>query len=171
MIIRDRRTKVKTQFIHQLTCQSPSIVGVGNAGTACSQQSTVPVDALESAAYDIVAENVQHSDIDEDQDGNAIGVSGVLWGSFQSKQLRTICSRLAVRGVKNAKKSIMVEHIVRWHNNKKNYDAALLNRDTQANNTTRKTSHCAFRLMNVLFSHAIAGNFATIGDVSTKERV
>jgi len=93
VIIRDRRTKVKTQFIHQLTCQSPSIVGVGNAGTACSQQSTVPVDALESAAYDIVAENAQHSDIDEDQDGNAIGVSGVLWGSFQSKQLRTICSR------------------------------------------------------------------------------
>ena len=45
----------------------PSIVGVGNAGTAYSQQSTVPVDALESAAYDIVAENVQHSNIlDED---------------------------------------------------------------------------------------------------------
>jgi len=62
-----------------------------------------------------------------------------------------------------------VEHIVRWHNNKKNYDAALLKRDMQANNTTRKTSHCAFQLMNVLFSDAIAGDFATIGDVSTRE--
>ena len=131
-----------------------------------AQQPTgVPVeDVSESAANDIIAEHVQHSDVDEDEAGNAIGVSGVLWGRFQSKQLRTICSRLAIRGVKNAKKSVMVEHIVRWHNNKKNYVAA----QSKAN-ATRKTSHCAFRLMNVLFSDAFAGDFATIGDVSTRE--
>jgi len=75
---------------------------------------------------------------------------------------------LSVRGVKNAKKSIMIDHIVRWYRNKQYYDAALLKRDAQAC-ATRKTLHCAFRLMNVLFSDAFAGDFATIGDVATRE--
>jgi hypothetical protein len=63
--------------------------------------------------YDILAKNIQHGDLNEDEAGTAIRVCGVLLGTFQSKQLQTMCRRWAVRGVKNAKTSIMVDYIVR----------------------------------------------------------
>ena len=145
-------------------------MGGAEDGASTSSQPTMYVNGVISgnAVNDLVAEQAHVSEIDVDDNGVAIGVSGVLWESFQSKQLRTICSRLSVRGVKNAKKSIMIDHIVRWYRNKQIYDAALLKRDMQAS-PTRKTLHCAFRLMNVLFSDAFAGDFATIGDVATRE--
>ena len=38
-----------------------------------------------------------------------------------SKDLRTVCSRLKIRGVKNATKSVMIERIVEYHGNKEKY--------------------------------------------------
>ncbi len=66
-------------------------------------------------------------------------------------------------------------YIVRcWHNNKTNYDAAQLKRDSQLSNAMQKISHCAFRHdvdeQCALFWY-ITGNFATTttADVSTSK--
>ena len=45
---------------------------------------------------------VKMSDLDENEVGRAKGVYGMLWSQLSSKQLRTVCSRLAVKGAKNA---------------------------------------------------------------------
>ncbi len=57
-------------------------------------------------------ESVQGTDFIEDYAGKALGVLLVEWKAFSSKQLRSICSCLSVKGVKNAKKSKMVDMLV-----------------------------------------------------------
>ncbi len=58
------------------------------------------------------------TDFVQDEHGRAIGVSGLEWKDVSSKQLRTLCSPLSVKGVKNAKKSDMVERLVGVYKNR-----------------------------------------------------
>jgi hypothetical protein len=56
---------------------------------------------------------VKFSDIEEEESGNAKGVYGQLWSQLSSKQLCTVCSRLAIKNAKNAKKAAMGEIHIR----------------------------------------------------------
>jgi len=67
----------------------------------------------------VVLESVQWTDIFEDENGKALCVFGIEWKDLSSKHLRTICSGLSIKGVKNFKKSDMVERLVIFHENKK----------------------------------------------------
>jgi hypothetical protein len=71
----------------------PFVVGGAEDGASTSSQPTMYVNGVISgnAVNDLVAEQAHVSEIDVDDNGVAIGVSGVLWESFQSKQLCTIC--------------------------------------------------------------------------------
>ncbi len=84
----------------------------GNLEIICSYSPSPPLIDLS---------NIQWDDVLEDIEGKATCVLGVRWDGFSSKQLRTICSHLAIKGVKNAKKSDMVESLDALYDNKKAY--------------------------------------------------
>ena len=115
-------------------------------------------------------EEVKWSDIFEDENGVPTGVLGQQWSSFSSKQLRTICSRLSIKGVKNAKKSDMVDALIAAYKNKQLY-AAMQNRreDDESGEKTRKQAQCPFRLLNILFSDEFADAFSRLGDIATRQ--
>ena len=94
-------------------------------------------------AVSIELESVQWTDFVEDEHGKAIGVCGIEWKEFSSKQLRTICSRLSVKGVKNFKKTDMVERLVSFYENKQAYNM-LQKRDRTTNKPPRQQAQCSF---------------------------
>jgi hypothetical protein len=104
------------------------------------------------------------NDIDESPDGEAIGVFGDLWSEMSSKQLRTVASRLSIKGIKNAKKVIIVEKLQNTHRNKKTYSSL-----QSKQKPIRKEVQCPFRLINLLFSDQFAVQFATLGDVANRQ--
>ncbi len=112
--------------------------------------------------------NIQWDDVLVDIDGKATGALGVRWDEFSSKQLRTICSRLGIKEVKNAKKSDMVERLVELYNNKKAY-STLQRREGIIDNPQQKQVQCVFCLMNVLFSDEFATDFAHIGNIADRQ--
>ena len=115
----------------------------------------------------VALDSIQWTDIVEDENGKAVGISGIEWKDFSSKQLRTICSRLSVRGVKNAKKSDMIERLVTFYENKKAY-TALQTRERAMDKAPRQQVQCSFRLVNALFSDKFAGDFANLGNVASR---
>ena len=116
-------------------------------------------------------ENLTMDDVDENNDA-FVGVKGVTWDRFSAKQLRRICSVFGVRGYKNANKSETIEIVKRWLFNKKVYRTAMNQYKQEATSTSgppRKEVQCGFRLMNILFSDVFASDFATIGNIATRE--
>ena len=137
------------------------------AGSGSSDDETSPVvlphEAPEVGDSTTTLDDLEWSHVEEDDSGKAKGVFGKSFASFSAKQLRTICSRLQIKGVKNKKKSEMVEAIVGMHENKKQYEA--LRQDVMPPNAIndsaqpRKEIQCGFRLLNILFSDDFAGKF------------
>lgn len=110
--------------------------------------------------------NCKWENVNEDEDGNVKGFFGLNIGDFSSKQLRTICSRLEIRGCKNITKGLMIEMIRNVHKNMRLYDDACMS--PLETDSTRKEVQCSFRLMNVLFSDKFAEEFAMIGNVASR---
>jgi hypothetical protein len=108
-------------------------------------------------------DSLELNEVDEDEKGNAIGVRGMMWDVFSSRQLRMICVRFGIKGYKNKKKAETIEIIERWCKAKKVYQSM------QGSYAPRKEVQCAFRLMNILFSDEFASAFATIGNVANRE--
>lgn len=179
-IVRPRRSALQqskhcTQNMEVMTLAT---LDVDHAGVV-SPNSVVPQAGATSApspsAEALIPQAVQCSpdlrtvawtDFDVDTDGNAVGIYGIVWGDLKANQLRTMASRLDVKGIKNAKKSCIIEKLCVTHLNKKVYaDYKLRDKDKP----NRKEVQCPFRLMNLLFSDEFAGAFATLGDVASRQ--
>jgi hypothetical protein len=126
--------------------------------TATSTTSTAGGDAqlafLQTLTWD---------DVIEDDNGVVNGVLGLQWNKFTAKQLRTICSTLAIRGLRTMKREDYIKTILDTYANKKAYK----NKDG-APSKTRKEVQCTFRLMNILFSDKFADDFATLGNIANR---
>lgn len=117
--------------------------------------------------------------MDVDSNENVVGVFGVRFTQLSSKQLRTVCSRLNIRGVKNAKKQVMIDNITAHYKNRRAYDSLLDSSpevlgpsnlaDSNMTIATRKEIQCPFRLMNILFSDQFAERFAATGNAATRD--
>jgi hypothetical protein len=123
--------------------------------------------------------NVTLKDIDYDDEGNPTSVFGVSWHKLPVKQVRTICSKLGVKGVKNVKKSAMIDVLVKWCYSSKIYDdmrtklGLTTNEDEEEEEeigiaggllvTRRKEVQCAFRLMNIVKYKAALTRFTVSG--------
>jgi hypothetical protein len=128
-----------------------------------------------------LCEQICATDVDENAEGIATGVRGIQWEALSVKNLRTVCARLGFKGYKNANKVGIIDIIVRCCKAKKVYEtlwdseAKSKNNDTKSKNntqtttSTRKETQCVFRLINVLFSDAFAGQFISIGDVANRQ--
>jgi hypothetical protein len=110
--------------------------------------------------------NVTWENLDSSPTGLPIGYQQKLWNEYRSIELRSICSRLFVRGIKNSKKAEMIESIITTYNNKNNY--TLLKKPTTFNNSPRKEIQCTYRLINILFSDLFATEFSNIGNSATR---
>jgi hypothetical protein len=111
-------------------------------------------------------EEVHWTDVDVNEEGNATGVLGSEFKELLSKKLRTICSRLNLKGVKNVKKQSMVDRLNQAYKNWINYKT-LQNR--KQDTAPRKQVQCSFRLLNILFSDEFATPFASLGDAATRQ--
>ena len=86
---------------------------------------------------------------------------------LKHKELRTMCSRLKLKGVKNTTKESMVEKIVSVYKLKERYGR--LNDDADPFRTpTRKEPQCPYRLLNVLFSDMFSEGLAQLGNAAAR---
>jgi len=143
--------------------------------SATSVASRPPCPSPPNAASNLNLLEAQWIDITEDYDGVATGIFGVEWGELSSKQLRAICSKLNIKGVRNAKKPDMVQRISKTHKNRKAYSAMLSQADSKLspeerdNRNIRKQIQCPFRLMNVIFSDEFVEDFVSLGNASNRQ--
>jgi len=90
-----------------------------------------------------------------------------LINELKHKDLRAVCSRLKIKGVKNTSKELMIEKIVSVYKLKEQYSR--LNEDVDPFLTpTRKEPQCPYRLLNVLFSDVFCEGLAQLGDVADR---
>jgi hypothetical protein len=86
-----------------------------------------------------------------------------------AKQLRAIASKLKIKGIRNAKKESIVEAIITTVCAKKAYESLDLLQDTKESpEKARKTIHCSFRLMNILFSDKFCEEFSQLGNKASR---
>ena len=163
---------------HVMNYEPPPTDAVADALSAASLASSVaslpPCPPRSTFASKLNLLAAQWSDIFEDDNGIAAGIFGIEWEDFSSKQLRAICSKLNIKGVRNAKKPDMVQRITRTHKNRKAYGAMLSQADEklpseEQEKSSRKQIQCPFRLMNVLFSDDFVEDFATLGNACSRQ--
>ncbi len=116
----------------------------------------------------------QWSDIFEGDNRVALGIFGIEWEVFSSKQLCTIYSKLNIKGVRNAKKPDMVHRISKSHTNQKAYGAILSWADSkmtpkEKERNLRKQIQCPFRLMDVVFPDQFVEDFVSLRNVSSRQ--
>lgn len=105
-------------------------------------------------------------------DGQPTSILGIPLTYFNVKKLRTICSKLGIRGVKNVKKHIMIDAIQMLYVNKKAYAALGMTQDPSTlprAEPPRKEVQCSYRLLNILFSDEFADDFGNLGNVASRE--
>jgi hypothetical protein len=121
-------------------------------------------------------EKMTWADVSANNNSQASAVSGCQLSWFSSKQLRTICSRLAIKGIKNIKKSKMVDKIVTTYRSRQVYNKITRQRneghDNNASTSTtpkpQKEVQCSFQMINILFSDTFAADFATLGNIADR---
>lgn len=151
--------------VHPMSSQPPSHVEVVAATAAAPRREEEP--DYSSVSFEMV---------DKDANGNFVGVFGRKWNDLCVKHLRTVCSRLQVRGVKNAKKAFLVEALERTLQGRTYFGVTAT---TTTNNTSEpplsngglEKVHCRFRLINILFSERFSKDYAKLlgTDPATKE--
>jgi hypothetical protein len=121
--------------------------------------------AVDDTEVTIFGDNkaIASNDFFLDEEGNAVGIDGKTWNEYSVVDLRKICGRLGIKNYKREKKNGMEIMIANWCNNLKHLGP------TTGCLKTKKEIQCPFRLMNILFSNAFADEFATIGNVASRE--
>lgn len=146
----------------------------GNSPDSVTQGDTTRLPPAENNRSKTLSE-VSWTDVAEDANGDAFTVAGLELTALKSHQLRTVISRLKLQGLKNAKKSVMVDAIKTKHKLFKAYsrldDDQRQQEETRRPGTTatRKEQQCTFRLVNLLFSDKFAEDFSNTGKTPTRE--
>ena len=78
--------------------------------------------------------------------GSELLINGKNGKALKSKDLRCICSRLKIRGVKNATTEIMVQRIIDMHSNREKYE--MIRKEVLSDDMSTKARKEAIREMN-----------------------
>lgn len=116
-----------------------------------------------AAVADNVTAEITWDDVVLDDTGAVATICAQPISSYNYKQLRSIASNLKVKGVKNASKATILSVLANYKTNKEVY-----NLEHGTNDSNRKTIHCPFCLLNILFSDDYADLFSTLGDKPTR---
>ena len=127
----------------------------------CKNHTSSKNNNNQAGASNVNVNVIKWSSFDIDDNENPVGAFNITFEKFSSKQLRTICSRLSVKGVKNVKKQDMIDCLVQGYCNWKGYQ------DLERRKPPRKQVQCPFWLVNVLFSDEFAEDFSTLGNVAS----
>jgi hypothetical protein len=95
-----------------------------------------------TATLEELIDRLEMNELDEDEKGNVVGVCGMKWDVFSSRQLRMICVRFGIKGYKNKKKAQTIEIIERWCKAKKVYQS--MQEGYALIREPRKEVQCAF---------------------------
>jgi hypothetical protein len=113
-------------------------------------------------------DRLEWSTCDYDSSGIPIGFDGKLWSQYAVLKLRVIFSKLQVYGVKNARKDIILDSIIKTYQNLQVYttmkEVVDGNGSGSPATSTRKEVQCPYRLLNILFSDDFAEDFSRIGN-------
>jgi len=141
-----------------------------------SEESPPPAEVSRQRSKAI--SDVTWDDIVEDDKGQAFSIIGYELTLLTSNQLRTVAStRLELKELKNAKKSVMIDAIKAKHTLLKGYTALdnahkqQQESQTPGSTATRKEAQCTFRLVNLLFSDTFAEDFSNTGCTPTREAI
>lgn len=124
------------------------------------QTSEQPFDDVKWNDVSLIGENLTI-----ESKGNACQLSNLL-----SKDLRRICSRLKIKGVKNAPKEKMIKILKDTYMNREKYETLRkeLSGEVTGGEQPRKQPQCSFRLMNIIFCDEFAPKFASLGNVAER---
>jgi hypothetical protein len=133
---------------------------------------SAPETALAKATWDDITSLLS--------DGEASFFGGTTLSDLTAKQVRTLCSKLGIKQVKNVPKAEMLLRLQQTYANRKAYaelgyvgqPPAEPRTNCGGDSTTaspRKEVQCSFRLVNILFSDAFADDFATLGNVASRQ--
>lgn len=119
--------------------------------------------------------NMTWEDIDIDDKGVPIGCFNMKFQEIGAKQIRSMCTILQVRGIKDKKKDELIQRIIGIYHNHKGMETFEKRERTSNGGTTmsatRKAVQCSFRLLNLLFSEEFAERFASIGNVANRHQL
>jgi len=104
------------------TTTTPSPSPTEDPVLAATEATPVEIPPPEPRPSRPTLDNLTWDQVDVDSGDNVVGVFGIRLSLLSSKQLRSICSRLEVRGVKNVKKQVMIDNINNHYKNRKAYD-------------------------------------------------
>ena len=117
-----------------------------------------------------IPENLSFSSVQLGSNGELTKVAGKPFDEWSSSQIRDICVKLGVCGCRaNPTKKGMVEALKVALKNKLAVEA---NQNKKAELCGgRKSRHCPFQLLNVLFCEDVVHEFARIGDTPTRQQL
>lgn len=99
-------------------------------------------------------------DVQRDDSGDIVTVLGHAVADFKVTHLRLLCQTFKLQGYKSSNKTALLKMLTDYAANRTAYNIDKLTPTTQ-----RKSMHCPFRLLNILFSDEFAEQFSKLGDI------
>jgi hypothetical protein len=120
-------------------------------------KSALEDDTIRAATWD---------DVLRDNKGTIVSILGQSIDEFKVVQLRLLCQSLKLQGYKSSGKSALIKMLTDYAANRSAYNVDKANQSPQ-----RKTMHCSFRLLNILFSDEFAEDFSKLGDIPKRHEL
>ena len=120
-------------------------------------KSALEDDTIRAATWDDVLRNDK---------GTIVSILGQSIDKFKVVQLRLLCQSLKLQGYKSSGKSALIKMLTDYAANRSAYNVDKANQSPQ-----RKTMHCSFRLLNILFSDEFAEDFSKLGDIPKRHKL
>ena len=89
-------------------------------------------------------------------------VKGVPASTLRAKEIKSVCTKLNVKGLQNKAKDKMIQRLIQVYHNRQQYDKM----QSGGRAATRKEPQCALQLMNIMFSDEFAEQFVVLGNVA-----
>jgi hypothetical protein len=122
----------------------------------------IPTDTNSSPNLD----NFSWESLEYNNSGIPFGYKGLPFSHYKSLTIQSMASKLNVKGIKNAKKSEMINEIIATHKNKTAYTSCKVFPLLKTIYTPRKEIQCTYWLLNILFSDEFSEQFSCIGNTA-----
>lgn len=95
-------------------------------------------------------------------ESTVVSIGKVAINEWHSKELRTLCTKLKIKGTRSTKRSDYINNIFVYVFNRQMYY------ESAGGTQGRKQKHCVYRLLNILFSDDLVDEFGSLGQVKSR---